>query len=67
MSPALAVGCRLSAVRLFRMDRRLCDVLAKKGTGLGICNRPLDEHGNCDRAADHVEEYEYPATKGADE
>lgn len=37
-------------------SRRLCDALAKKGNGLGMCNRPLDEHGNCDRASDHIED-----------
>lgn len=37
---------------------RLCDALAKKGTGLGICNAPLDEHGNCPRAGQHIDEDE---------
>ncbi len=31
-----------------------CEALAHKGTGVGTCDRPLDEHGNCDRAASHV-------------
>lgn len=31
-----------------------CDAEAKKGTGTGVCNAPLDEHGNCPRAGSHV-------------
>lgn len=31
-----------------------CQENAHKGTGTGACDRPLDEHGNCDRAADHI-------------
>jgi hypothetical protein len=31
-----------------------CDALARKGTGTGSCNRPLDSHGRCDRASDHI-------------
>lgn len=36
--------------------RGTCDRLARKGTGVGICDRPLDKDGYCDRASDHVEE-----------
>lgn len=32
----------------------MCDELAKKGTGLGVCNTPLDEHGNCPNAGNHI-------------
>jgi hypothetical protein len=34
---------------------RRCDKRARKGTGEGVCDRPLDERGQCDRAADHIE------------
>lgn len=33
---------------------RHCDAHARRGTGTGVCDRPLDRHGGCDRAADHV-------------
>jgi hypothetical protein len=32
-----------------------CDANAKRGTGTGICDRPLDEHGQCDRADKHLD------------
>lgn len=32
-----------------------CEMLAHKGTGTGICDRPLDSYGQCDRASSHVE------------
>lgn len=31
-----------------------CEANARKGTGTGMCGRPLDVHGQCDRAADHI-------------
>jgi hypothetical protein len=31
-----------------------CEALARRGTGTGMCNRPLDERGQCDRASDHI-------------
>lgn len=31
-----------------------CEAEAKRGTGTGACDRPLDEHGQCDRAAQHI-------------
>jgi hypothetical protein len=31
-----------------------CEARAHKGTGQGICDRLLDEHGQCDRASSHV-------------
>jgi hypothetical protein len=31
-----------------------CDARAVKGTGTGVCDRLLDAHGACDRAADHL-------------
>lgn len=33
-----------------------CTANAFKGTGTGMCDRPLDEAGNCDRQADHITE-----------
>lgn len=32
-----------------------CDELARRGTGTGACERPLDENGYCDRPGGHVE------------
>lgn len=31
-----------------------CDEYARKGTGYGVCDRILDEHGNCESRA-HVD------------
>lgn len=31
-----------------------CTEHARKGTGWGMCDRPLDDRGECDRAGDHV-------------
>jgi hypothetical protein len=31
-----------------------CTANARRGTGTGICDRPLDELGQCDRASDHI-------------
>lgn len=31
-----------------------CQAQARQGTGFGMCGRPLDAHGQCDRAADHI-------------
>lgn len=31
-----------------------CDADALHGTGFGICDQPLDEHGNCPHASRHV-------------
>lgn len=35
---------------------KTCDANAKRGTGTGICDRPLDEHGNCPNASNHLED-----------
>lgn len=37
-------------------ERVTCDRLARKGTGHGMCNHPLDDNGQCDRAGDHIED-----------
>lgn len=39
-----------------------CDKRARKGTGEGICDRPLDRYGQCDRAANHIDSDEPPIT-----
>lgn len=36
--------------------RTTCDRLARQGTGVGLCDRPLDASGYCDRAGDHLED-----------
>jgi hypothetical protein len=33
-----------------------CEALARKGTGTGICDKPLDHHGVCPQPWDHIEE-----------
>jgi hypothetical protein len=38
----------------FRSVQR-CEANAVRGTGTGLCNRPLDEYGYCDRPSDHLE------------
>ena len=35
-------------------NQQRCDELAYRGTGVGVCDRPLNEHGLCDRASDHI-------------
>jgi hypothetical protein len=35
-------------------SQRKCEARARRGTGEGMCDRPLDEHEQCDRAADHI-------------
>lgn len=32
-----------------------CGAFARRGTGTGTCERPLDEHGQCDRAGQHLD------------
>ena len=31
-----------------------CDANVRKGAGTGVCNWPLDEHGNCDWVFGHL-------------
>lgn len=38
------------------MARERCAAQAHKGTGTGICDRPLDGHGYCDRPGDHIQD-----------
>ncbi len=35
-----------------------CSALAYKGTGIGMCDAPLDSHGNCPNYGNHIEEEE---------
>lgn len=32
-----------------------CDANAKRGTGTGPCDRPLDEHGYCGHEREHID------------
>ena len=45
----------LTMVETAIRDADRCDRLAHKGTGVGLCNAPLDEHGECPRAHNHIE------------
>jgi hypothetical protein len=38
--------------REYAVDR--CSENARRGTGTGACDRPLDGYGQCDRASDHL-------------
>lgn len=40
--------------RLDGVGVKRCEANAKRGTGTGMCNRPLDETGHCDREGDHL-------------
>jgi hypothetical protein len=31
-----------------------CEAEARKGTGTGVCDAPLDKHGNCPNVGDHL-------------
>ena len=44
----------MTAATAHRTTVRVCDAEAKRGTGTGACNRPLDSRGQCDRAASHL-------------
>ena len=37
---------------------RRCEQMAVKGTGTGICDHPLDEHGQCSNASNHTDEFQ---------
>jgi hypothetical protein len=39
-----------------RQPAKRCEALARKGTGIGACDQPLDERGYCPRPNDHIEE-----------
>jgi hypothetical protein len=50
-------GCRFEAGHAGRHGylQTYCEAYARKGTGTGTCGRPLNRHGNCDRASSHVD------------
>ena len=33
-----------------------CGAYARRGTGYGICDKPLDEHGRCPYSRHHVDD-----------
>lgn len=37
-------------------ESKRCDARVRRGTGEEFCDRQFDEHGQCDRAGDHIEE-----------
>lgn len=53
-APPLTDSQRARLSRLLTVYR--CDALARRGTGTGRCDRPLDESGRCDRPSDHLDE-----------
>lgn len=52
----ITVARRIAGRRRLRPTevRARCDTLARRGTGHGMCDRILDDLGQCDRAADHL-------------
>lgn len=38
------------------LGRGRCDANSRKGTGTGVCDAPLDAHGQCPRADEHVDD-----------
>lgn len=47
---------RASEAEIAALDGEVrCGYRARKGTGEGVCDRPLDGHGRCDRAGDHIQ------------
>lgn len=46
-------GMKTTPVPARATDPR-CQADAQKGTGTGVCARPVDMHGNCDRADSHA-------------
>lgn len=53
-SVGMALVDEIQGLRWIERDPARCDARALKGTGTGICDRLLDEHGQCDRAASHL-------------
>lgn len=41
-------------VHFTRIQPERCDAAARRGTGTGTCQTPLDEHGTCPSAGAHV-------------
>ncbi len=44
----------VQGLRWIERDPPRCEAHATKGTGTGICDRLLDERGQCDRASSHA-------------
>lgn len=42
-----------------------CDEHARQGTGYGVCDAPLDGHGQCPNAGNHVPTDEVPRSTGS--
>lgn len=46
------------AARYARIEGKIepprCDANAKRGTGTGMCDHPLNEHGGCPNASNHI-------------
>lgn len=40
------------------MLKNRCQEFARRGTGFGTCDGPLDEHGQCQRAGQHISQEE---------
>lgn len=41
--------------RMTKRPVRRCEAEARRGTGYGTCDAPLDNHGVCPRAGTHAE------------
>jgi hypothetical protein len=54
ISSRLRGGSGASGGMILVSSARLCGANARRGTGTGICDRPLDELGQCDRASNHI-------------
>ena len=52
--PDVEKACRDEGIEIVDTRKRYCEARARRGTGEGTCSRLLDEHGNCDRAGDHL-------------
>jgi len=45
---------KLKPAKVVTEQPRRCEALARKGTGTGTCNLPLDEHGYCAARGEHI-------------
>jgi hypothetical protein len=52
--PHLRAQATVSTGVMGSAGERFCESHARLGAGEGTCGRPLDEHGYCDRAGDHI-------------
>lgn len=51
---ALGQAQAVAAVKEGRELAQRCDQLARRGTGQGVCDAPLDAHGVCVNAGRHI-------------